>query len=769
MAATMLAGLREGQPPLPLSPDASLRVAPGVDLVEDAVQGGAVWLHGMVWACWDANDEAGRRLAAVTLVRVGAVTQRQAAQAFGVNETTVWRWRSAHSRGGVAALTDAKRGPRGPWKLTDEVVDRIVGLHAQGSSGRAIARQLGVDEKSVRQVLTSHASSQQDAATSDEAKAPTGPDVDDGDVDAHTHSGTDGGTDGRSDGGSEGRAGGGCGVEQLELLARPAARTGERQAARAGLLAGAPPEICEGGQLPLAGALLVVPGLQTTGLIDAFTATFGEGAGRPAFYDLRALVLTVVFGCVLGEPRAHGLTRLNPVDVGRLLGLDRAPEPKTLRRRLAELAECGRSDVLLETLARNHLQAHPELAGMFYIDGHVRAYHGKHDLPKAHVARMRLSMPAEVDTWITDSRGDGILVWTAPPGASLTGELRTATTHIRKLVGDKARPTIVFDRGGWSPKLFAELDRAGFDILTYRKNPPRREPASAFTEHTVIDDRGASHTYRLANRTVRLAYNAKRNYFECRQITRLCDSGHQTAIIATGTHRHGDAGPLAWAMFNRWREENFFRYLRARYGLDALDTYTVHADDPQRTVPNPAKKAAAARTRALKATIASGEATLGRLANTPRLADSLAELAATISQVRDQLQQHQTNARTLPARVPIASTRPDAARHHGERKRLIDAIRIATYNAESSLTRLLAPHYARAGNEARSLLREAFTTPADIHLNNGRMHVTLNPLSAPHRTRAIQALCDELTATQTPYPGTNHTLVYNIKNPHSPA
>ena len=77
VAATMLAGLREGQPPLPLSPDASLRVAPGVDLVEDELGGGAVWLHGMVWACWDANDEAGRRLAAVTL---GLVTRLSRAQ-----------------------------------------------------------------------------------------------------------------------------------------------------------------------------------------------------------------------------------------------------------------------------------------------------------------------------------------------------------------------------------------------------------------------------------------------------------------------------------------------------------------------------------------------------------------------------------------------------------------------------------------------------------------------------------------------------------------
>lgn len=36
-------------------------------------------------------------------------------------------------------------------------------------------------------------------------------------------------------------------------------------------------------------------------------------------------------------------------------------------------------------------------------------------------------MSAEVDTWVCDHNGDGVLVWSAPPGASLAAELRTVT------------------------------------------------------------------------------------------------------------------------------------------------------------------------------------------------------------------------------------------------------------------------------------------------------------------------------------------------------
>ncbi|MGH9294125.1 MAG: hypothetical protein ACRD0B_02235, partial [Acidimicrobiales bacterium] len=43
--------------------------------------------------------------------------------------------------------------------------------------------------------------------------------------------------------------------------------------------------------------------------------------------------------------------------------------------------------------------------GLFYVDGHVRAYHGSSRLPKAHLTRARLAVPAEVDTWICDAKG----------------------------------------------------------------------------------------------------------------------------------------------------------------------------------------------------------------------------------------------------------------------------------------------------------------------------------------------------------------------------
>ncbi|MGH8885239.1 MAG: putative transposase [Egibacteraceae bacterium] len=123
--------------------------------------------------------------------------------------------------------------------------------------------------------------------------------------------------------------------------ARPVARTAERRAARAGLLAEAGPVIAQGAGLPLAGALVVLPALAATGLLEAAEQTYGRA--KAALDGLRSLLLTMVFAMLIGQPRAEGLRRIDPADLGRLIGLDRAPEPKTLGRRVGELAAQGKA------------------------------------------------------------------------------------------------------------------------------------------------------------------------------------------------------------------------------------------------------------------------------------------------------------------------------------------------------------------------------------------------------------------------------------------
>jgi hypothetical protein len=81
------------------------------------------------------------------------------------------------------------------------------------------------------------------------------------------------------------------------------------------------------------------------------------------------------------------------------------------------------------------------------------------------------------------------------------------------------------------------------------------------------------------------------------------------------------------------------------------------------------------------------------------------------------------------------------------------------------LLNVLRPHYPRAEDEGRTLLHEIFAASGDIHLTPDELQITLAPLSSPHRTRAVQALCELLDQTATVFPGTRLRLRFAVRPP----
>jgi hypothetical protein len=358
----------------------------------------------------------------------------------------------------------------------------------------------------------------------------------------------------------------------------PTNRRGDRLLARLGLLEDAAPLFGSSANVPRAGVLLAVPSLVASGLFDCAQKIYGSLG--PAFFGLRTTLLTLLFMALWRIKRPESLKEYAPTDLGRVLGLDRAPEVKTLRRKLARLAATHRATQFGQALAQERVAQRGKALGFLYVDGHVRVYHGQHRLPKAHVARMRLSMPATTDYWVNDTEGDPLFVVTAEVNAGLVTVFPGLLQELRRLLGAR-RVTFVFDRGGYSPKLFLQILAAGFDLLTYRKGRSPRIPRKAFRRrHAVIEGRTVS--YVLADQEVRLLKGKLR----LRQVTRLMDNGHRTPILTS--RRDLAAVLVAYRMFERWRQENFFKYLRQEFALDALAEHAVEPDNPNREVPNPA-------------------------------------------------------------------------------------------------------------------------------------------------------------------------------------
>jgi Helix-turn-helix domain len=351
----MMAGMLT-QLPLPLLPAGAAEIAPGVGLVTDA-GGGLVSVHGLATFAWDAGDEAGRRLAAVQLVRLRAVSQAQAAAAFGVDPVAVWRWDQALAAGGVAGLVPARRGPKGASKLTPQLAARIRELDAAGATLSEIAAAIGVSTFSVRNALGRVASGGQHAVAAAAAES----------------AGLAAGDDDAGQG------------AVVPVLPDPVPRDGERVLARWGLLGeGAVPVFTAGARYPLAGLLLALPALEGTGLLAAAREVYGRV--RDGFYGMGATLLTLVFLALAGEPRAEGATRVPRAALGRVLGLDRAPEVKTIR---PELAAAGKAADLVMALACRHAAARPDALGFLFVDGHARVYSGTRTVQKTHVARLK--------------------------------------------------------------------------------------------------------------------------------------------------------------------------------------------------------------------------------------------------------------------------------------------------------------------------------------------------------------------------------------------
>jgi transposase len=700
-----------------------------------------VMVAGVVLAHYAIGDRMAEAHAMVSLVEQGWADQNEVAQAFGWSARTVRRDQRRYEDGGLAALGQPRGYPEGRARLTACRRRTVQQLKGQGHSHCEIARRLGVTETAVRKLLRrmgwkespaqppllvlegGQSSNPKLSAFSSPAKESSAASLD---------------TD-------------------------PSDRRADRLLACLGLLDDAPPRFGSAQALPRAGVLLALPVLVAGGIFDCAKNVY-DNIG-PAFYGLRTSLLTLLLMALWRIKRPEGLKEYSPQDLGRVLGLDRAPEVKTLRRKLARLAAAGRAAQFGQALAQQRVALRGAALGFLYTDGHVRVYHGQHALPKAHVARMRISLPATSDYWVNDSAGDPLFVVTAQANAGLVKMLPAILNQVRALVGQR-RVTVVFDRGGYSPKLFQQILLARFDLLTYRKGRSPRIPRPRFQPRRTRGD-GRTVSYVLADQEVRLLKGKLR----LRQVTRLMENSHQTPILTS--RRDLPAAQVAYRMFERWRQENFFKYLREEYALDALVEYAAVPDDPTREVPNPAWAAIDSQLRQAHAHLDRLQAEYGleALTNLEQMRRTMrgfkiaqGKLGGKIWSAGQRVLQLEKRRAAVPRRVPVQTvTEEPVVKLAPERKHLTNLIKMVAYQAESDLLRLVAPHFRRAGDEGRTLIQSALASAADLEVTQTELRVTLAAQSSPHRTRAIAALCEELNQTKTVFPGSQLRLHYSIR------
>ncbi|MCA9189849.1 MAG: hypothetical protein KDA99_29700, partial [Planctomycetales bacterium] len=491
------------------------------------------------------------------LVCQGACKQAEIIRAFGVSANSVRRSVDKYKTEGIAGFYRPRK-TRGATVLTEDVIAQAQILLSQGSSRRQVADQLKIHDDTLRKAIHQGRLHQ---PTADRLAV-----VDNQGPAASNQSD-------RSMADASAQMGVGC--------TRPV----ERVMAALGLLSGASTEFENCHDVAYGGVLCALPALFANGLFEHLHQVFPQLRG---YYTTLQVIILLAHMALCRVKTVEQLQYESPGEWGKLMGLDYVPEVRCLRQKLSQLSADDAPEKWAGLLSKQWMEAAPEQTGTLYVDGHVRLYHGHQtELPRRYVSRQRLCLRGTTDYWVNDAWG---LPFFAVERSIDHGMLEALKSDIvphllqdipnqptpEELAADpyRCRFVIVFDREGYSPDFFHEMWQTHrIACITYHKFPKENWPETEFVETEITLPQGEVVTLKLAERGSRLG-NQKLGLW-VREVRKLNPSGHQTSLVSTayGQLALADAGGL----FNRWCQENFFRYMMEHYAIDALSEYATEA------------------------------------------------------------------------------------------------------------------------------------------------------------------------------------------------
>jgi len=482
----------------------------------------------------------------------------------------------------------------------------------------------------------------------------------------------------------------------------------------------------------------------------------------------------------------EGLRYHAPGEWGKILGLDRIPEVRTLREKVSALCTGDQVENWQADLSKQWMQSDAESAGTLYVDGHVRVYHGSQtQLPRRYVSRQRLCLRGTTDYWVNAFDGQPFFVVSKEVDPGLLQVIETdiiprlerevpGQPNAEELAADpfQARLTIVFDRAGYSPAFFKRMWQKRIACLSYHKHPQQDWPPEQFHSCPVQLASGEVVEMQLAERGINLS-----GVLWLREIRKLTEGGHQVSILSTDYCR--PMATLAGALFARWSQENFFRYMLEHYGLDRIITYCTEPIPDLTRVVNPAYRALDGQLRSKRGQLSRRMAEFGALSlekpidsrEVERWEHKKALLQEPIVELQVLIEDLKNRRKELPQHIAFkelpASSRFQRLSAHS--KQFIDTIKMIAYRAETAMMHVLRDKMARH-DDARRLLCALYSNDADLIPNPaaGTLSVRLHHLANRSTDAALHHLCDQLNATETLFPGTNLRLVYELVSPQNP-
>ena len=498
-------------------------------------------------------------------------------------------------------------------------------------------------------------------------------------------------------------------------------------------------------------------------LLHAYPGRAGEILPDAADGEARdvALLSAVSMCFALGAATAEQVKHLVPAEAGPLAGLAALPSLRSLRPRLAAVADAADPLALQAAFAAAMLAASPETSGVYYVDDHFVLYAGAKPVGKGWNNKRGRAERGRVDTHMTTADGRAVCFVTGEPsGLSVT--LPKALAELARAVPPRTPIMLGFDRGGACPAVFAALpgqQRALGDLPAR----PAGHPGHAAGPDRHHRER-QTRTIAWAEETVQL-----KDYGEARQIT-LFEHGRVVLQILTSDFDACPAALLGW-LKSRWREENYLKYAAANYGIDKICDYAADIETNTKIVDNPARKEGNAAVREAEKNLAAAERGLAVLLADPAItpvvknARLIPAAEREIAAARRGLDSAKKARDAIPAKLPANQIDPQAqvALLRTGRRGLQMVLRLLAHNAEHWLSDQLNA-YLRDDDEYRAITRETIIrgTAGIITFAPETVTVTLQRPAEPRVARALALLIDQVNAVPPRMPGDTRPITYQL-------
>jgi hypothetical protein len=680
-------------------------------------------------------DAGMRNIAVVTLRQLGYPGQA-VADLMGLSECYVATLRSRALREGTAGVV---RQPGARRKLTGASWERARSWRAAGVADAEIARKLGVAQSTVLRRLGPRDARQEQELPLAEPDPAAG----------QGHS-PQPGLAAAAQAGPRAQAG-------PEAAGVPGPEPGH--AAGTGLVRAGGPRIAGGSFYSrYAGAML----------LHAFASRVDAGAILAAAGDRDGLrfgdvaLLSATSTCfALGAATIEQFKHLTAACAGPLAGLAVLPDLRTLRPRLAAIADRADPLALQAMFASATLAADPVTSGVYYVDDHFVPYTGAKPVGKGWNNKRGRAERGHADTHVTAHDGRAVCFVTGEP-SGLTVTLPLALAELKKAAGPGAKIMLGFDRGGAYPQVFAHCRKENADWVTYRR-APLAVPA-CLPVLTTITAGGRARQVTWAEETVSL-----KDYGDARQIT-LFEHGQVALQILTSDFSACPAEILSW-LKSRWREENFLRYASENYGIDKICDYIAAIGTNTKIVDNPARKTATAAVRQAQKTLAAAREDMAVMLADPAIpaaaknANLIPAATRKITAAERALATAGAARDKIPAKLPASAIDPDAqvALLRTGRRGLQMILRLLAHNAEHWLSNHLNA-YLCDDREYRAITRQTIIRglAGVITYTPGALTVELQQPDEPRIARALALLLDEINATPPTLPGDSRPITYQL-------